>query len=178
MVPGHRMARSRLGQAMVESALVFPVLMLLVLGSADLGRIFYYSIAVTNATREGARHGAYYDPANPGSPNAFAANGPIMAAVQAEVPAGIAVTQPYPPGNPSACPSQPYPDYTYPTQPNTAAVYVCFNENYALTTGTPGQTIRVAILYNFAPVTPMVSSFAGSSIHMEATTVMVVQGAT
>lgn len=161
----------------MESALLFPVLMLLVLGSADLGRVFYYAIAITNAAREGARHGAYYDPTNPGSPNATAASGPIMAAVQAEVPAGVTVTQPYPAPNPSTCPSQPYPDYSYPTQPNTAAVYVCFNENYLLTTGAPGQTIRVAILFNFAPVTPMVSSFAGSSVHMEATTVMVVQGA-
>jgi len=163
---------------MVESALLFPVLMLLVLGSADLGRVFYYSIAITNAAREGARHGTYYDPTNTSSPNATAANGPILAAVQAEVPAGISVTEPYPPGNPSACPSQPYADYTYPTQPNTAAVYVCFNENYALTTGTAGQTVRVVILFNFAPVTPTVASFAGSSVHVEGTTVMVVQGAT
>ncbi len=162
---------------MVESALLFPVLMLLVLGSADLGRVFFYSIAITNAAREGARHGTSYDPTNPGNPNAFASNGPIMTAVQAEVPSGITATQPYPAPNPSTCPSQPYPDYSYPTQPNIAAVYICFNETYSLTSGSPGQTIRVAILFNFAPVTPMVSSFAGSSIHMEATTVMVVQGA-
>jgi Flp pilus assembly protein TadG len=172
----HRIARARLGQALVESALVFPVLMLLVLGSADLGRIFYYSIAITNAAREGARYGTYYDPTNPGSPNASAANVPIYAAVQAEMPAGISVTQPYPPGNPSACPTQPYADFSYPTQPNTAAVYVCFNENYVLTSGTPGQTIRVVVLFNFTPVTPMVASFASSSVHMEATSTMVVQG--
>lgn len=162
---------------MVESAILFPVLMFLVLGSADLGRIFYYSIGITNAAREGARHGTYYDPTNPGNPNAFAGNGPIMAAVQAEIPSGITVTQPYPAPNPSTCPSQPYSDFTYPTQPNTVAVYVCFNENYQLTAATPGQTIRVAILFNFAPVTPMVTSFTNSSIHMGATTVMVVQGA-
>ena len=43
----HRLSRSR-GQAIVETALLLPILMLLVMGTADLGRVFYYSIAITN----------------------------------------------------------------------------------------------------------------------------------
>src|SRR5207253_6996784 len=57
----HRLSRSR-GQAIVETALLLPILMLLVMGTADLGRVFYYSIAVTNAAREAARQGTYFDP--------------------------------------------------------------------------------------------------------------------
>src|SRR5213082_3333950 len=53
---------SKQGQAIVETALLLPILMLLVMGSADLGRVFYYSIAVTNAAREAARQGTYFDP--------------------------------------------------------------------------------------------------------------------
>jgi Flp pilus assembly protein TadG len=45
--------RSR-GQALVELALVTPVLMVLLLGAVDLGRLFYAKITVTNAAREGA----------------------------------------------------------------------------------------------------------------------------
>ena len=58
---------SRKGQAIVETALLLPILMLLVMGSADLGRVFYYSIAVTNAAREAARQGTYYDPVSNGN---------------------------------------------------------------------------------------------------------------
>ena len=47
-----RLCYSRRGQALVETALLIPLLMLLVMGSADLGRVFYYSIAVTNAARD------------------------------------------------------------------------------------------------------------------------------
>src|SRR5207247_1719734 len=44
----HRLSRSR-GQAVVETALLLPILMLLVMRPADLGRDFYYAIAVPNA---------------------------------------------------------------------------------------------------------------------------------
>ena len=48
-----RTSRSR-GQALVELALVTPVLLLLLLGALDLGRVFYARISVTNAAREAA----------------------------------------------------------------------------------------------------------------------------
>jgi len=47
--------RSRLGQAMVEMTIVAPVLVLLMLGAADLGRAFYLDIEVTGASRAGVR---------------------------------------------------------------------------------------------------------------------------
>ncbi len=45
--------RSR-GQALVELALVTPILLLLLLGAIDLGRLFYARITVANAAREAA----------------------------------------------------------------------------------------------------------------------------
>lgn len=42
------------GQALLETALIAPVILLLVAGVADVGRAFYYKIAVTNAAREAA----------------------------------------------------------------------------------------------------------------------------
>lgn len=45
------------GQAMVEFAVVAPLLFLLIMGAFEMGRfIFYYEI-LNNATREGARYG-------------------------------------------------------------------------------------------------------------------------
>lgn len=42
------------GQALVELALILPILMLLFLATVDLGRFFYSQITVTNAAREAA----------------------------------------------------------------------------------------------------------------------------
>ena len=43
-----------LGQSVVEFALVLPVLLLLVGGAIDLGRVFYSQISISDAAREGA----------------------------------------------------------------------------------------------------------------------------
>jgi len=48
------------GQSLVEFALVLPVLLLIVLGSLDLGRVFYYEISIANAAREGVRVASNY----------------------------------------------------------------------------------------------------------------------
>ena len=44
------------GQSLVEFALVLPILLLLILGAMDLGRMFYIKVVLTNAAREGANH--------------------------------------------------------------------------------------------------------------------------
>src|SRR2546425_6599448 len=95
-----RVSYSKKGQAIVETALLLPLLMLLVMGSADLGRVFYYSIAVTNAAREAARQGTYYDPVNNG--NTFDAYDAVLAAAQQDVPGDVALSFP-PPIIPSHC---------------------------------------------------------------------------
>jgi Flp pilus assembly protein TadG len=50
--------RSERGQAMVETAIVLPVVVLLVFAMLDAGRVFNAWILVTNASREGARSAA------------------------------------------------------------------------------------------------------------------------
>jgi Flp pilus assembly protein TadG len=44
------------GQSLVELALVLPILLLIVFGVLDLGRIFFATINLTNAAREGVRY--------------------------------------------------------------------------------------------------------------------------
>lgn len=51
--------RSETGGAMVELAVVLPVLVLMTIGVMDYGRVFFRSIMVANAARAGADWGAY-----------------------------------------------------------------------------------------------------------------------
>ena len=46
------------GQSLVELALALPILLLILLGLADLGRAFYYTSAIANAARVGAAYAA------------------------------------------------------------------------------------------------------------------------
>ena len=54
-----RLRRSRDGAALAEMAIVFPVLLLLLIGVVDYGRLYYTSITVANAARAGAEYGAH-----------------------------------------------------------------------------------------------------------------------
>lgn len=45
------------GQAMVETVLVLPVLLLILIGILDFGRIFYTRVALENSARNAARIG-------------------------------------------------------------------------------------------------------------------------
>ena len=49
---------NRKGGAAVELAVVFPLLLLLIVGVVDYGRVFYTSVTVANAARAGAEYGA------------------------------------------------------------------------------------------------------------------------
>lgn len=46
------------GQALIETALVLPILVTLLIGAADLARVAHASIAVSNAAKAGAQYGA------------------------------------------------------------------------------------------------------------------------
>jgi Flp pilus assembly protein TadG len=49
------------GQSLVETALILPVLLLLLTGIIDFGLLFNSYLVVSNASREGARHAAVGD---------------------------------------------------------------------------------------------------------------------
>lgn len=48
------------GQSLVELAIILPVLMVILLGIIDFGRVFYAYVTITNASREGARYGSLH----------------------------------------------------------------------------------------------------------------------
>ncbi len=51
---------------MVEFAILLPVLLVILFGVLDLGRIMHAVITITNAAREGARYGSMYPSDGPG----------------------------------------------------------------------------------------------------------------
>ena len=50
--------RNQRGQAMVELVLILPILLLLLFGIVDFGRIYASNLVINNAAREGARAAA------------------------------------------------------------------------------------------------------------------------
>ncbi len=58
MVEMRRLLRSERGQTMVETAIVLPVVVFMLVAMVDAGRVFHAWIVVTNSAREGARAGA------------------------------------------------------------------------------------------------------------------------
>ena len=57
-IPKQFLRRSRRGVAIIEVAIIFPVLLLLVLGAIEYSWLFLKSHQVTNAARQAARVGA------------------------------------------------------------------------------------------------------------------------
>jgi Flp pilus assembly protein TadG len=58
MLVHHTTIRDDIGQAFVELALILPIFILLLVGIAEVGRLAYASIEVSNAARAGAAYGS------------------------------------------------------------------------------------------------------------------------
>jgi Flp pilus assembly protein TadG len=54
--------KSQAGGALVEFAITIPLLMLLLVGLIEIGRLTYFGIQVANAARAGAQYGALSNP--------------------------------------------------------------------------------------------------------------------
>lgn len=80
------------GQALVETALVLPMFLILILGIVDFGRAYQQHITVSGAAREGARLGVTGVPANEITARAALAAGDMAIAVQVDNACGAAGT--------------------------------------------------------------------------------------
>lgn len=81
--PRQRTARGRIGQSLVELALALPMLLLIMLGTIDIGRVFFDYVQIRNAAREGAGYGAHFPTDTAGIQNRVTQHG---------VPAGTTVS--------------------------------------------------------------------------------------
>lgn len=160
------------GQSLVEFALSSVVLLLLVGGLVDIGRAIYISEALSNAAREGARHGVWFDAPRQSHPYLYDAQ--IKAAVDSQlatisIPASVLKN----PG--TTCPAStdgnafhnpPYPNSAYPPTANQPWLYICYNNTAGLDFTSPatnqGQLdLNVIVLYAYGPLTPLVTAQFG-----------------
>ena len=168
----HPQGSKQSGQSLVEFAVSSVVLLLLVGGLVDVGRSIYVSEVLSNAAREGARHGAWFDSGSLSHP--WLDDAQIKAAVDAELaavslPASILKN----PG--STCPSvtdgnafhnPPYTSASYPAAANQPWLYICYNNTPGLDFTSPatnqaGLDLNVIVLYTYGPLTPLVKSQFG-----------------
>ena len=122
------------GQALVELALVVPVLLFLTLAALDLGRVFYSLITVTNAARAGAMEAAYY-PDSFSSGSACSATNRVMCAATRESANSFITVTPA--------------DVTKVCSPSCAKG------------ATPANRVTVAVQGQFSLITPLLAPFIG-----------------
>ena len=164
--PRHRQGTS--GQALVEFAIVVPVLLLIALGIVDFGRVFHTYVALANAAREGARFCALY----PGASNAAAAGVTLKKRVAGDSP-GTTVTATSELGG-----RIPQADLTVTawlaataTLPKTTPAQTCPD-------ATEGREVTVQVVTPFKPITPFIGGIVGNPIQVRGWATMVVWPAT
>ena len=179
------------GQSSVEFGASAIVLVLLLFGLVDLGRVFYFDVALAGAAREGARQATWFDQTNTAHPNPFLYDGAIQADVNAVLKhSGL---PPATLGNPATtCPSPtdgnalynpPYVPATYPAGTNQPVLYICYSKMPGLDLTTApndnsykGTDVNVILVMNFGFVTSFMSGLLGNSIQIVANTHMSVGG--
>jgi Flp pilus assembly pilin Flp len=86
----YQRARDEAGAAIIEFALVAPLLLVLVWGIIETGRAFYTLNSLASAVRDGARYGAAACPHSAGVPNLAGCDGAIDSiVVRAFQPIGL-----------------------------------------------------------------------------------------
>lgn len=168
---------------MVEFALVAPVLLLIVFGIIDLGRLIYTYVTLSQAANEGARVAVqgqapfFVEPHNSDVEEAVRqhAIGVILANPCPNGPIGASVNNP-PPANqgylyitqPIAIFEQPAPVPSPPSQTNPNAPGGERGSNapgcWAPFQAAGHTTLQVTIVYNFAPLTPIVRELVTNHI--------------
>jgi len=185
MSPQANKIRQR-GQSLVEFALSSVVLLLLVGGLVDMGRAIYITEALSNAAREGARHGAWFDAPHLSTPYLFDAQ--IKAVVDQELgAASLPASLLKNPG--TTCPgvtdgnarhNPPYVSSAYAPTANTTWLYICYDNTPGTDFGAPpagqgGQDLNVIVLYTYSPLTPLLGGQFGT-FHLANNLHMTVQG--
>jgi Flp pilus assembly protein TadG len=78
-------------QALMEGALILPILLILILGAMDFGRLYYTKIVITNAAREGAGYYATNQVCKTSCTYSACSAGLKAVAVEAGVSSGVTV---------------------------------------------------------------------------------------
>jgi hypothetical protein len=170
--------RLQTSQALIEFALISPVLLLLLFGMVDMGRAVFYYDTVNHAAREGARtaiRASYSLPTNAdvlatvkmqliGAPvSQPCPQGPITASVPPGNTAWLYITEPSPPATVEASPVMNAPGGEYPA----AATGSCSAVNPA----SNNAAIQVTVRYNLLLITPVIAQATANRIVISAAAV-------
>ena len=104
---------SQRSQALIEFALISPVLLLLLFGVIDIGRAVFYYDTLGHAAREGARAAVQ-------ASNQLPTNADVLSTVSSQL-AGVPVTEPCPQGPVTAATPPANAAWLYVTEPNPPA---------------------------------------------------------
>ncbi len=165
-------------QALIEFALISPLLLLLIFGIIDIGRAVFYYDTLNHAAREGARVAVKASSTMP-------TDGSVLAAVIQQV-VGVTVTQPCPQGPVSSATPPANAAWLYITEPNppsgvesnppmnapggeypTNATAGCSAENPAGN----NAPLQVTLRMNLVLITPIISQITANHVVLNAVAV-------
>jgi Flp pilus assembly protein TadG len=165
------MMRSQRSQALIEFALVSPVLLLLLFGIVDIGRAVFYYDTVSHAAREGARVAVRASSPLPTNADVLAAvnsqiigapvsapcpQGPVTTAVPPDNSAWLYITQPNPPTTAEPTPPANAPGGEYPA--------IASGSCSAVNPAGGNQTLQVTVRLNLILITPVVAQATANRI--------------
>ncbi len=165
-------------QALIEFALVSPVLLLLLFGVIDIGRAIFYYDTIGHAAREGARVAVRASSSLPTNANVLAAvatqmngvpvsapcpQGPINPSTPPSNAAWLYITEPNPPSAREDTPPPNAPGGEYPAASNGACS--------AVNPATGNDPLQVTIRFNLVLITPIVAQATANHIVITAAAV-------
>jgi Flp pilus assembly protein TadG len=163
--------RGQRSQALIEFALVSPVLLLLLFGIVDIGRAIFYYDTLSHAAREGARTAARASNQLPTNAAVLATinaqliglkatepcpQGPITASVPPLNTGWAYVTEPGPPASAETTPPANAPGGEYPA----AASGGCS----AINPASNNAPLQVTVRFNLALITPVIAQATANRI--------------
>jgi hypothetical protein len=166
-----RSRRGQQSQALIEFALVSPVLLLLLFGIVDIGRAVFYYDTLNHAAREGARTAVR-------ASNQLPDNDDVLATVTAQM-IGVPVTAPCPQGPVTSATPPNNAAWLYITEPNppssveaTPPPNAPGGEYSALASGScsavnpagGNQQLQVTLRFNLILITPVVAQATANRI--------------
>lgn len=159
-LPFRRRRKSYRGQALVEFALILPLLLLLLLLAIDFGRVFFGWVALNNAARIAASEAGF-------NPDAWKApgNASKQAAYRLQVLADMNAINCAPPGG-----------TTWTTANIPVPTFVNVAGSYSIDPYEVGDHSKVKLICNFSFLTPLVGVILGNPMAISATAEFPVRG--
>lgn len=164
------LVRSQRAQSLTEFALISPVLLLILFGIVDFGRVIYTYVTINQAVNEGARVAIRESGPLPSNTDVETAvkthavnvilanpcpNGPITSAAPPDDSGWIFITEPNPPATVEAL---------SPTLDNAPGGEIAAAAAGACSATDPAHwhaPLQVSVIYNFVPYTPLVRALTG-----------------